>query len=508
MPPDDRPNVVVVLSDQHRASALGCAGNDEVRTPNFDALSEAGLRFENACANYPVCTPSRATLLTGQYPTTNRVVGNDLPLPTDVPTIARTLRDRGYRTGYVGKWHLSGVPRNEWVPPGPERQGFDDRWAITDKHDYRNAEYYGDDPEPVEVDGYEPVTQTDLAVEFVERHRDEPFCLFLSWGPPHDPYGTLPDRYRDLYDPEALTMRPNAEPLLPGASAHPASATLRGPPVREWGPTTAEEFATGERYRYDDQREILADYYAAVTALDEQFGRLVDALDDAGVADETVLAYTSDHGDLLFSHGLNQKGTPHEESIGVPFVVRWPGEVPAGEVTDEPLGLVDVTPSLLGLIGVDPPAEMEGTDRSAAMRGGESDGPDSVFLTGGNWRGVRTRRYTYARVDPDREEFAHVPGGHWLLYDNEADPYQFRNRVLDAAYADVRARLSDRLDEWLADVEDPFVPTTELVRRLDLVEEWNEMTDYHVRTKARGLEGEADEEYVREEFGYAYVDPD
>jgi arylsulfatase A-like enzyme len=312
--------------------ALGCAGNDDIVTPNFDEVATAGTRFEHAYANYPVCSPSRACLISGQYPLTHEVVSNDLPMSTDATSIADAFRDAGYRTGYVGKWHVGGAPRNEWVPPGPDRHGFDDYFQITDKHDYYNATYYGGDgPEPTEVEGYEPAWATDRAIEFIEAE-SEPFCLFLSWGPPHDPYELVPDRYLEQYDPAELSMRANAEPLLPGASDHPAAATLRGPPGREWGATTSEEYETGWRYEYDDQRELLALYYAAITALDDQFGRLLDALDRTGIADDTVVCYTADHGDLLYSHGLNQKGPPHEESINGPFLVRWPGAVRAGRV--------------------------------------------------------------------------------------------------------------------------------------------------------------------------------
>jgi len=299
-----------------------------------------------------------------------------------VPSVAEAFQEAGYRTGYVGKWHLDGVPRNRFTPPGPRRQGFDDFWAVYNcAHDYFNTRYYrGDSEKLVTDDRYKPVVQTDLALEAIEEFAagDDPFVLFLSWGPPHDPYHLVPDRYREMYDPKDLTLRENAHPLLPGAIT---GAMEPGPPIREWGPVTSLEYETGERYEYDDQREILADYYAAITALDEQFGRLVEALDGRGLASSTVLSYTSDHGDMMFSHGMNQKGFPHEESVNVPFIVRWPGEIPADEVSQILFSTVDVAPTLLGLADIDAPDAMEGSDLSDALRGaGES--PDSVFLVG------------------------------------------------------------------------------------------------------------------------------
>jgi len=447
----DRPNVLVVLTDQHRATALGCAGNPDVASPTLDRLAAEGTRFERAYANAPVCTPSRACLLTGQYPLTHGVIANDLPLPTDVPSVAGAFREAGYRTGYVGKWHLDGVPRDGFTPPGPRRQGFDDFWAAYNcAHDYTDARYFGDDDEPIHVDGYEPVTQTDLAIEFVEADDDRPFFLVLSWGPPHAPYDRVPEEYRARYDPGALTLRPNAEPIPPETSGIAAGL---------------------------DPRETLANYYAHVTALDDQLRRLLEHVENAGMTEETIVAYTSDHGDMLWSQGRFKKEQPWEEAANVPFVVRYPGVVPAGATEPAPFGTVDVAPSLLGLAGVDPPAAMEGEDYSARMRGEDAPARESVFLAQvvrnsqaraqhlPPWRAVRTRRYTYARLRD---------GTGWLLYDAETDPYQLHNRVLDDEYAAERAHLDGLLDDWLEATDDPFVSETEHVRRAGMVEAWNE----------------------------------
>jgi arylsulfatase A-like enzyme len=483
----DRPNVVVVLSDQHRADAMGCAGNGDVETPALDRLAEQGTRLDRAYATYPVCGPSRGCLITGQYPASHRAVSNDLPLPTDVPSVAEAFSEAGYRTGYVGKWHLDGVPRNRFTPPGPRRQGFDDFWAVYNcAHDYFNARYYRDSPELITDDRYEPVVQTDLAIEAIEEFTgaddDRPFCLFLSWGPPHDPYEFVPEEYCERYDPESLSLPENAQPLVPGGLT---GATERGPPIREWGPTTSLEFEAGDPYDYDDQREILADYYAAVTALDDQFARLSDALDERGLTRETVLCYTSDHGDMLFSHGMNQKGYPHEESVNVPFIVRWPDEIPAGETSDGLFGLVDLAPTLLGLADVDAPAAMEGADRSALVRA-ESEGPESVFLVGNVWRAVRTDRYTYVRVDTDTEAFAHVPGGRAILWDTQEDPHQFRNVILDPEYADVVERLDATVEKWLDRTGDPFLSGEALIEHLGLEDVAAERSAYHDHVKANG----------------------
>lgn len=451
--PTDQPNLLFVFSDQHRGMEMRRAGHPDLHTPNMDRLAAEGVTVRNACANAPVCGPSRGCLLTGQYPHQHGVVDNDLPLRTDVPSVGETFRNAGYRTGYIGKWHLDGPPRDKFTPPGSRRQGFDDLWAVYNcSHNYMDAKYYRDTNESIEIDGYEPVHQTDLATEFAS-DGDDPFCLFLSYGPPHDPYGLVPDEYRQLYDPDDVTLRPNVEPIPDGISSHPASQR--------------------------EPREVLADYYAQITAIDDQLGRLLDHLDRVGIADETIVVYTSDHGDMLWSQGKFRKGYPWEESVRVPFLARWPDELPAGAESDSMLSTVDVAPTLLNLCGLSTPETMTGVDRSATLRGDESAGADSVFIgcvssthplyqQGADWRGVRTDRYTYARL-PD--------GRAWLLYDNVDDPYQRRNRALDPSYETVREKLDGELDRWLDRTEDPFLTGEEHIREAGHADIWNEQQE-------------------------------
>jgi arylsulfatase A-like enzyme len=446
-----RSNVVFIFADQMRGMDMGCAGNDEVATPNMDRLAGQGTMFGRAYANCPVCTPSRAMLLTGRYPLSNRVIANDLPLPDNMPTVGETFKESGYRTGYIGKWHLDGVPRSKWTPPGPQRHGFDYWAAYNCSHDYfRPEKYFTDSPEPVEVEGYEPVVQTDLALEFISQNSAEPFCLFLSWGPPHDPYPMVPEEYKEMYDPERLTPRPNSRAISPGSN----------------------ELAQGL-----EPRRTLADYYAAITALDEQLGRIMDHLESEGLAESTILVFTSDHGDMLWSQGKMKKQLPWEESIHIPFIIRHPGHIPSGEVEDSLLGSVDMAPTLLSLAGIEAPEGMQGKDLSGIAKGEAADAPDSVFIMDlvvvdesrkqglPEWRGVRTSRYTYARLRD------HVG---WLLYDNEEDPFQLTNLVDDAEYEGVRKQLDAELDRWLRRTEDDFLDGREHLRQLGLTEFWND----------------------------------
>jgi arylsulfatase A-like enzyme len=447
--PGQRPNLLFVFADQMRGQEMGCAGNAAVQTPCLDRLAAEGTRLTHAFATSPVCGPNRAVLMTGTYATTNRVPGNDLPLPLDLPTLGTVAQANGYRTAYIGKWHLDGLPRSKFTPPGPRRHGFAFWAAYNCDHDYFHPRYYRDSPEVIRAEGYEPEVQTDLALEFL-RAQDgrEPFCLVLSWGPPHDPYDQVPERYRARYDPETIPLRPNV--IAEGDNP----------------------LAAGKRCR-----RTIADYYAAITALDAQMARLLEHLDRSGLLENTLVVFTSDHGDMLWSHGWMKKQSPYEEAIHVPFLLRGAGRIPAGRTSDVLIGTVHLLPTLAGLLGWDCP-QLEGEDLSAALRGEPGAfSPESLFLanylaedeaaTQGmpEWRAVRTRRYTYA------EKPGRIP---WLLFDNEADPYQMRN-LLHTSQADgVQEPLRGLLSAWLAETRDPFLPGPEFLAHVGLADAWEE----------------------------------
>jgi len=459
----ERPsNLLFLFGDEHRGQALGCAGNPDVRSPVLDRLAAEGVRFTHAYANTPVCTPSRGSLLTGRWPLRHGAVSNDLPIHTgpETPSIARSLQAVGYRCGYIGKWHLGGWPRDRFTPPGPKRLGFDDLWASWEcHHQYLKPKYhFGSSPEPVLLESqYEPEVQTSLALRWLAEHLDahggQPFCLFISYGPPHGPYRPLPPGMEDAYDPSTLALRPNCKDT-------------------------------------PDERRDLAGYYAHITALDTQIGRLVELLRCRGVLDETLVVYSSDHGTMLGSHGHHNKQQPWEESINVPLVMRWGQRLPTGTESDLLIGLLDYAPTLLGLLGVPIPAAMEGRDLSRQILGQGGDRPSSIFLAEHvccdqavregirPWRGVRTARYTYAR---DLE-------GPWVLYDNLVDPYQQRNLAHDPAAAPLREAMEAELAACMDRFGDPLLPAGELLHRLGLAEAWA-AREQHFHPTSRHLAG-------------------
>jgi arylsulfatase A-like enzyme len=447
----DRPNLLFLFGDEHRRQALGCYGNPDVRTPVLDGLAAQGVRFTHGYANMAVCTPCRGSMLTGCWPQRHLALGNDMPVDPQSPSIARALNGAGYACGYIGKWHLGGIPRDRFIPPGPERLGFDAFWAAWNcHHQYMQPKYHLDDPEPVILDGrYEPEVQTDLALQWLARQRaeapDQPFCLFLSYGPPHNPYRPLPPGMEDAYDPASLTLRLNCADT-------------------------------------PETRRDLADYYTHVTALDNQIGRLIDALRETGELAKTVIVYTSDHGTLLDSHGRKYKQWPYEESVGIPLLMAGPG-IPAGQVNDLLIGVVDYAPTLLSLLGVPVPPEMQGYDLSPHIQKPDEaipERPHAIYLQEASagdqairqgmipWRGLRTARYTYARsID-----------GPWMLFDNQADPYQLRNLVQDASTAQLREELDAALSDWMARLGDTLEPVDGFMARHGVGEVWQARQAY------------------------------
>ncbi|WP_372806782.1 sulfatase [Pontiella sp.] len=398
-----RPNIVFIFADQMRAQAMGCMGNKEIITPNLDRLAKDGLLVTNAISAQPVCTPYRSHLMTGRYGHSTGVIHNDLRMPDNETVIGELMKQQGYATGYIGKWHLAGNRDNP--VDAKSRRGWD-FWAVRNcSHQHSTPQYWlNDATEPVKVSGWEPDVQTDLAMEFIKKNKQAPFCLFLSFGPPHNPY-KAPEEYTAMYSDKKLTARPN----VPG------------------GKTTN-----------------LLQYYAMTTSLDVCVGRVRTALDEAGIAEDTVLVFTSDHGDMLGSQGHRLKQRPWEESIHIPFILRYPRKVQAGQRRDWIVSSVDVMPTLLGFCGIPVPPQVQGIDYSATFAGESDEERDVAFLfnvnngsgPGPDWRGIRTKEWSYAY---------HFDGD-WVMYHLKHDPYQLNNLIDDPKYAAKKKELRQQLD--------------------------------------------------------------
>lgn len=433
---DEKPNILFVIADQWRAQAFGYAGDPNVKTPNVDRFARESLDFQHAISSVPVCCPARASLWTGQRALTHGVILNDVPLNPSAVTIAKVLDQAGYDTGYIGKWHLNGSERSAYIPRD-RREGFDYWKVLNCTHDYNHSYYYaGDDTNKLLWKGYDAIAQTEDAEQYLKAHArgTKPFFLVLSWGPPHNPYETAPARYRALYQPEKIQLRPN---------------------VPDAGRQAAQRAAAG--------------YYAHCTALDDCFEQLLATLKQTGLASNTIVVFTADHGDLLGSHGGYDKQQPYDEAIRVPLLVRWPaGLGTTGRQLDALISSEDMMPTLLGLCGVTIPKTVEGTDYSGYLRGGKNPSDETALISCpapfGNWdrqrggreyRGLRTARYTYVRgLD-----------GPWLLFDNQADPYQTNNLANQPAQAKLQAELDAQLQRKLKENGDRFLPAADYIKQ-------------------------------------------
>lgn len=436
----DRPNVLWIFGDQHRAQALGSAGDPNVHTPNLDRLASGGLTFVGAVGGSPLCSPCRGSLLTGRYPH-HAVPGHQDPIPDGMPTVAHPFREAGYRTAYFGKWHIDGFKESNGraafhAVPRHRRGGFDTWIGYENNNAQWDCHVHGHADDGLEIPrhrlvGYETDALTSLAVDYLRRRAADamPFFCVLSVQPPHDPY-EAPPRWMRRHTPGRVRLRDNVPSV---------------PRIRE-------------RARRD-----LAGYYAMIENLDWNVGRLIDLLHETRLIDNTHVLFFSDHGDMHGSQGQFLKTSPYEEAVRVPFIIgglpsRYHGKTGRIPV---PINHVDVAPTSLGLCGLSPPDWMEGTDYShRRLRGktASSPEPDSAYLqivtpTGHAdsidrpWRGiVTTDGWKYVCLE-------HQP---WLMFDLNDDPYEQVNLAHNTRFANERRRLQARLARWIEQTGDSF----------------------------------------------------
>lgn len=421
-----KPNIVYVFADQWRGQATGYAGDPNLqgKTPNLDRLAGESIDLVNAVSTTPVCTPYRASLLTGQYPLTHGLFLNDAPLNPEAVTMGKIYKAAGYDTGYVGKWHVDGNGRSAYIPK-ERRQGFE-YWKVLEcTHNYNKSAYYdGDDQTKKYWPGYDAIAQTKDVQQYIKDHagKDKPFLMVLSWGGPHNPYQTAPDKYKKMFKADKLKLRDNVPDQ-------------------------------------DNVRRDLAGYYAHIAALDGCMGELMKTLDETGIRDHTILVFTSDHGDMLGSQGEKRKQKPYDESVSVPFLVRYPERLGSGgKKIDMPIGTPDILPTLLGMSGLAIPGSIEGDDYSQVLSGLREPNNDAAMIecqspfgewkNGREYRGIRTRRYTYVRD----------LNGPWLLFDNKKDPFQKTNLVENPEAAGLLKELDAQLNAKLAAQNDAFLP--------------------------------------------------
>ena len=493
----DRPNIVFIMSDQQRQDTLACYGADWMQVPSLNALADQSFVFQNAYVAQPVCTPARATIMTGLYPHAAGPIVNQIHLSPDVPVISEMMSS-DYVKGYMGKWHLG----DDLIP----QRGFDVWKSAEDNHRIAKPEqrYLTSDYNRYLVEqGYEPDRTRngvgvfssdrhydmpeehqmasylgDQAAEFIEQNKDRPFVLYVSTFEPHSPYH---GPFMDMYDPAEL-------PVGPAFLRKPESASLvnrvRADYFLKFMLDGADQSADEYMTRYAAPREdvsteagwrtLRAHYMANVTLVDRMVGKITAALERAGVSDNTVVVFTSEHGDMMGDHGMLEKRSFFEEASRVPLLMKVPWLSQERTLVEGSVGQVDLVPTLLDLIGEDAPGNLQGKSLRPVLEGDADLSDNDVFV---QWNGtseeIIDRFLGSAEINrmlalpwrsvitPDRWKLNLCAGDRCELYDLNSDPHEMNNLFDDPAQADRVRDMAARIRIWQQRTGDTApLPTT------------------------------------------------
>lgn len=499
---EERPNILLITSDQQHYDTLG-VDNPRIKTPALDRLCKEGTRFTRAYCPNPVCTPSRASIITGQYPSQHGAWTIGVKLPEDVPTVGQRLSEVSYATALIGKAHfqpLRSQPGSESLESQPALRnldfwrafhgpwyGFDHIELARNHADESHAgqhyalwleekgltnwrEYFqplpGDDapyaPEPNLEVGYWARSErhwllpeeyhytrwtAERSIAYLEAHQqdvsEQPFFLWASFHDPHPPY-VVPEPWASMYAPEAM----EPERLTPGEHAknppHFGKTQEENPDFGDWHKPHAAHGCESHLYPYGELKKDMAIYYGMVSFMDHHIGRILDALDRLGLAENTLVVFTTDHGHFLGQHGLIAKGPFHyEDLIKLPFIVRWPGQVPESQVSDALQSLIDLAPSFLSAVGEGVPGIMQGVSQLDVWQGKRQSARDHIICENRH-NPVMPHLRTYVneryKLTVYREE------DYGELFDLVADPCELNNLWGDPKAAELKSRL---LQEFL-----------------------------------------------------------
>lgn len=451
-----RPNIMMILTDDHASHAISSYGSVINRTPRIDEIAANGSRFEHCFATNALCTPSRASILTGTYSHVNGVKTLLTHIDASQPTFVSQLRESGYRTAIVGKWHMGDGE-------GHDPENFDYWDVLIDQGEYHNPRFLSKDGVRV-VDGYATDIITDLATEWVEQlDGDAPWCVLVYHKAPHRPWE--PDEAHAGMYTDPIPVPSTFWDDLDGRSSATRRATMR---IAEYLSTEDLKMPVPEGLSYEEEclwkyQRYLEDYLACVASIDDNVGRLTDWLRDRGEYDDTLVMYTSDQGFFLGEHGWFDKRFMYEEALRMPLVLSYPRAIPAGGVHSGIVTNVDFAQTILDAAGVDYHPRMQGRSFWGDLTGVDPLPPatgmyyrywenDDINHRAPAHYGYRDDRYKliYFYNDgldiPGTGRFAYPP--EWEMYDLETDPDEVRNVAHDPAYRSIRERLE--VDMWLA----------------------------------------------------------
>jgi len=439
----NRPNLLIIHTDQQSLWSLSCYGGTVVDTPHVDRLARNGAIFYNFFTNSAVCTPSRGCFVTGRYPTSHGAYTNNIPLNRDEVTFAEILKRNGYRTGYAGKWHLDGSLRPGWIHP-ERSMGFEECPYMFNRGHWKKIEEFSMNKKdqavvhPYSVIGDEETYTTDWLTNktlgFLDADNDRPFCHMLCLPDPHSPV-SVRKPYDTMYDPEDM----------------PIPSTFTPESLPDWAMKfqNASSFGLHVPDREDKLRKFLAGYFGEVKLIDDCLGRIIDALEAKGLFENTVIVFSTDHGEYGGEHGLEHKNMIYETAYRIPMVVHWPKGIKAGTQVSNFISTVDFQPTILNLMGVEPCGREEGRDGSAFLRGESPDWDDVSFL--------HHNSHSIAGIFTPEYELAFVENGDNALFDRINDPDQVSNLFDQPEHASVICNLGKRVLEHHKELGTPSV---------------------------------------------------
>lgn len=460
-----KPNLLIIHTDEHNFRTIGCyretlsdeqafmwGKNTIVETPNIDKLAHSGLLCTNWYASSPVCTPSRASMITGLYPVATGSPKNDMPLLNEVVTFAQILKKNGYATSYVGKWHLDGHAKPGFEPK--RNFGFDDNrymfnrghwkalaenenkvWVNQEKNKNGGVKF---NIEKVDEKSFTTDFLFDRSIEIIERDKSKPFCLMLSIPDPHGP-NQVRKPYNEMY---AHMTFENPQTIYKEGDISPKW-------VKRGKKNTAKKL----------NQEAMAQYFGMVKCIDDNVGKILNFLEKEGLDKNTIVIFTSDHGDLMGEHGKHNKGLPYETSAKVPFILRFPGKVIPGKQIEKAYTMADFTPTILGLMGINhTDYKFHGIDVSKDFSAKAKKLIDDriVYITnaGGRWVAAVNNQYKLVLSPNDKP---------WL-FDLKKDPDELINFYNQSKYSAVAEKMTKELYKQMKLYNEPLLKTGTLIR--------------------------------------------
>ena len=462
----ETPNVLIIQTDEHSFRTLGCYRNIlaesgrevwgdgvVVETPNIDFLADNGAIANRCYASTPVSSPSRSSFVSGLYPQQTDVVTNNIPMREDIITFAEELHRTGYRTGYIGKWHLDGGEKPGWAPA--RKFGFEENRYMMNRGHYKKMVEQGDE---ISVDGKKmELTEENFAtdfwinktIDFIQRHKEDAFCCMVSLPDPHGP-NIVRAPYDKMYE----------------------HFEFQKPTTRDKDKAELPEWSYG-----GGAMENMPRYFGMVKCIDDNVGRLLDYLRKENLLDNTIIVFTSDHGDMCGEHGLTNKGIPLEASAKIPFIVYYPEKINKGTVVNEALSVVDFAPTILSLVDVKSSVQHSGRDASALLMKGKApkNWNDVIFMRGTSspeeskkvakgkacWVAAVTSRYKLV--------FSEVPTEKPWLLDLEKDPMELMNYYSDKEYSHIVKELTQEIKQYGDRHNDPRVKNEKIVQEMNSI---------------------------------------